>query len=221
MLVEEIFQSSVSPLSPENKLADLFPEDFPDGIQFIPVIEEKKFLGFLPLENLDMDKEIYSKVGECDLEISSHFIHKGQHIFEAIPLFQKSGISVLPVLGIENEYEGVLRLDKVFEVIANSFAFQSDGGVIVLSVASISYSLSEISRLVESNQAKVLSVVVEADPIYTMDLFVHLKINQTDLSRVVATLERFDYKILEVHHKSDFTSVDQDRLDQLMKYLGI
>jgi len=52
-------------------------------------------------------------------------------------------------------------------------------------------------------------------------LLVHLKINIPDLTRVVATLERFDYQVIEVHHKSEVTSLDQERLDQLMKYLGI
>jgi hypothetical protein len=74
---------------------------------------------------------------------------------------------------------------------------------------------------VESNQAKILFVLVESDPLQPIDLLVHIKVNQLDLSRVVATLERFDYKVVEVHHKSESTSVDLERLDQLMKYLGI
>jgi hypothetical protein len=66
-----------------------------------------------------------------------------------------------------------------------------------------------------------LAVVAEADPLAQERLIVHLKINQKDLSRIVATLERFDYQVVEVHHKSESTSLDQERLDLLMKYLGI
>jgi CBS domain containing-hemolysin-like protein len=221
MLVSEIFQNSVGPLHPESLLDELFTEDFPDGVQYVPVLKGTQFLGFFPIENLILDKEIYETVSDCDLMVSNQFVGKSQHIFEAIPLFKKSGIPVLPVINEENQFEGVLTLESVFELFSGSLAFQSDGGLIVLSVTSNSYSLSEISRLVESNQAKILFVLVESDPLQPIDLLVHIKVNQLDLSRVVATLERFDYKVVEVHHKSESTSVDLERLDQLMKYLGI
>jgi acetolactate synthase small subunit len=105
--------------------------------------------------------------------------------------------------------------------LGDSFAFQNEGGVIVLSSMIRDYSLSEISRLVESNQAKILAVITETDPIEHQKLIIHLKINEKDLSRIVATLERFDYQVLEVHHKTEAITLDQERLDLLLKYLGI
>jgi DNA-binding MarR family transcriptional regulator len=100
-------------------------------------------------------------------------------------------------------------------------AFQSEGGILVIAVSVNDYSLSEISRLVESNQAKILSVIVESDPYSPQRLFVHLKINEKDLSRIVATLERFEYQVIEVHQTTNTISLDKERLDMLMKYLGI
>jgi acetoin utilization protein AcuB len=67
----------------------------------------------------------------------------------------------------------------------------------------------------------VLSVLVESDPILNQNFLVHLKINQPDLSRVVATLERFEYNVLEVHQSIEASSIDKERFDQLMRYLGI
>jgi CBS domain-containing protein len=221
MLVSEVLQNSIQTLGLETDLNGVFPEDYPEGLLYVPVLDEKRFLGFFSLEDLESDKESYETVGQCSLETTDQKVNQKQHIFEVLPLFRKAGIPVLPVFDDELNYEGVLRLDSVLSLIADSFSFQSEGGILVLSVAAHSYSLSEISRLAESNQAKILSVLIETDPFTPLNLLVHLKFNIPDLSRVVATLERFDYQVVEVHHKSELASIDHERLDQLMKYLGI
>lgn len=221
MLVSEIVRKVPGPLSPKDELADLFREDFEEGIDYLAVVEENKFLGFLPLADLETEKEINKNVGECDLEKVDKPATAGQHFFEVLVLFRKANLPVLPVLDEKGDYDGFILLGQALEALSDSYAFQTEGGVIVLSVMMNDYSLSEISRLVETNQSKILAVVAEADPLAQERLIVHLKINQKDLSRIVATLERFDYQVVEVHHKSESTSLDQERLDLLMKYLGI
>jgi acetoin utilization protein AcuB len=221
MLVSEVLQNSMKPLSLETGLDGVFIEDFPEGTHLVPVLKGQVFAGFLPLEDLEMEKEINETVGQCVLEKTDLSVKKEQHIFEVLPLFRKAGIPVLPVLDEDANFEGVVKQDSVLSMIADSFSFQTEGGIIVISVAALSYTLSEISRLIESNEAKILSVLVETDPYTHLNLLVHLKINLADLSRIIATLERFDYQIVEVHHKTERSSLDQERLDQLMKYLGI
>jgi len=221
MLVSEVVQKSVVPVSLSTLLVDINPENYPDNLQYLPVVEDEAFKGFLSLADLPLDQELNELVGQCDLEQVNESISPNQHIFEVMVLFQKSALSVLPVLDEEKRYEGIVQLDRILNILAGSYAFQSEGAILVLSVAAIDYSLAEISRLVESNQAKILAVMVEADSFTHDKLLVHMRINQPDLSRVVATLERFSYHVVEVHHTTEVTSLDQERLDQLMKYLGI
>ena len=63
--------------------------------------------------------------------------------------------------------------------------------------------------------------MLETDPVLNQNYLVHIKVNQSDLSRIVATLERFEYHVLEVHQTMDASSLDKDRFDQLMRYLDI
>lgn len=221
MLVSEAIQKSVVPVSPDTRLNDILIESYPENIFYLPVVNKDEFIGFLSLLDLELEKSLFETVQECSLETTDQRALFDQHLFEVLVLFQKANLSVLPVVDENSHYQGIISLDQVLQVFAGSFAFQSDGGVLVISIESIHYSLSEISRLIESNQAKILGVLVESDPFTHERLLIHLKINQTDLSRIVATLERFDYKVLEVHHKTEMTSLDKERLDQLMKYLGI
>lgn len=221
MLVSEVIQRSIEPVSSETLLAEIFPEKLPESLQYLPVVDDESFVGFLPLSDFELDLEIHEKVKECDLEITNQSVNPNQHIFEVLVVFQKAALPVLPVLSESSRFEGIIQLENVLTAVAESYAFQTEGGILVLSVKAIDYSLSEISRLVESNQGKVLAAIVEADPFTHEKMLIHLKINLTDLSRVISTFERFEYHILEVHHKSEGNSFDKERLDQLLKYLGI
>ena len=51
---------------------------------------------------------------------------------------------------------------------------------------------------------------------------VKLKINQEDLSRIVATLERFGYRVIARYqeNRTDANN-EKERLDMLMRYLNI
>jgi hypothetical protein len=221
MLVSQLLTRNLPALQPDSRLEDIHPESYPDGIPFAPVVDSRKFVGFLPLMDLDLEMEERNLVQECRLETPTHFVQEDQHLFEVLPVFQKVGLPVLPVLDESKEFEGVLEQGSVISCLSGAFGFQTDGGTLVLSVPAIHYSLSEISRLVEANQGKVLSVLLESDPAVHQNYLVHLKINQPDLSRIVATLERFEYNVLEVHQKLEASSIDKDRFDQLMRYLGI
>ena len=85
----------------------------------------------------------------------------------------------------------------------------------------VDYSLAEISRLVEENHAKILSSIVKEDPLDPGKLRLTLKINQLDLSRIVATLERFGYKVIGRYHETKVLGDEKDRIDMLLRYLDI
>lgn len=221
MIVSEVMQTRLPVLAPETELDSVVPEDYPSGIHYAPVVSEKQFLGFLFLDDLEAERDSYRTVGEASLEETDVRIDRNLHIFQVVPLFQKAGLPVLPVVDEKKEYSGVVLQDAVVSFLSRSYSFTTEGAVVVLSVPFNSYSLAEISRLVESNQAKILSSLVESDPHAGQNLLLHIKLNVEDASRVVATLERFGYQILDVFHKSETTSLDQERLDQLFKYLGM
>jgi len=221
MLVSQYIIRSLPELSGDIPLSEVYREDFPEDVAYAPVLVDGKFAGFLDLENLEIEKETKSQVSQCELELVNVRILETQHIFEIIPLFIKSGLSLLPVWNEEGETEGYISLNAVNQVIGGTHAFQIEGGILVLTVPAIHYSLSEISRLIEANQGKILAVVLETDPVLNQNYLVHIKVNQSDLSRIVATLERFEYHVLEVHQTMDASSLDKDRFDQLMRYLDI
>jgi hypothetical protein len=221
MLVSQFIDRNIPVFAPDTATTAIVSEDFSATFPFASIVDNGSFIGFYALSNLEIDQESSLTIGECDLELVKHPLKLNQHIFEALPAFQKSGLPLLPVLNDELIYEGAISSENIVAGISALYGFQSDGGTIVLSIPAIQYSLAEISRLVEANQGKILSLLTESDPVLNQNYLIHLKINQADLSRIVATFERFEYNVLEVHQALEASSIDKDRFDQLMRYLGI
>ncbi|NJM24242.1 MAG: cbs domain containing protein, partial [Bacteroidia bacterium] len=76
-------------------------------------------------------------------------------------------------------------------------------------------------RLVEENHGKILSSMLKEDPLDPGKIRLTLKIDQTDLSRTVATLERFSYKVIGRYQEAKPVGDDRERIDMLFRYLDI
>ncbi len=68
MIVAEFTKHGIPVLTTETNLEEVFLEDFPDGLMYAPVVQDGSFLGFLFLEDLDIQKETLKTVGQCQLE---------------------------------------------------------------------------------------------------------------------------------------------------------
>src|SRR5258708_40209294 len=122
----------------------------------------------------------------------------------------------------KGKYAGVITVQDIMSSFAQTAAVQMPGGVLVLSMDLIDYSLAEICRYVEENNAKLISSIMIEDPLDKGKIKITLKINQLDLSAIVATLERFNYRVIGRYQETrNANSGEQERLDMLLKYLEI
>ena len=83
-----------------------------------------------------------------------------------------------------------------------------------------SYHLSVIARICENNDAKILSLTVSNSPDPSR-LWVTLKLNIRELSRVIATFERFDYKIIRVIFDAEQMEDYQEQYENLIRFLNL
>jgi hypothetical protein len=104
---------------------------------------------------------------------------------------------------------------------ADSLSIQSQGSVLVLSLYMTDYSLSEISRIVETENTKVLSSFITSDPLDDTKIKLTLKLDKPELRHIKATLERFGYKILDHYQEESGISSEEDRIGNLLRFLDI
>lgn len=190
-------------------------------VSHIPVVNDLKYVGLVS-DKLIYDFNLLDKPIENQLDkLNTTHVHKDQHIFEVAILMYKLKLSVLPVLDTDHYYMGAITLYDLARRFANLFSLHELGGVIVLEMNVNNYSLTEISRIVESNDIKILSCFMDRKP-GTNNLDVILKLDQEDLSPLIQTFMRYDYNVKAVYlDHSMLNDLYKDRFDQFMKFMNI
>jgi CBS domain-containing protein len=148
-------------------------------------------------------------------------VTENQHFYDVIKEAHQNALQVVAVVDELGKFRGVITLKDTVTALARTYATQSPGGIIVLSMREYDYSMAEIGRLVESNQAKILSSYLEPDPYDPTRIKVTLKLNLIDLSRVIATLERYNYRVIAKFQEMETVDYDKERLGLLLRYLDI
>jgi len=194
-------------------------QDF--SIRQLPVVENQQFLGIFDIDLVDLETAKALNVGNFELQHPQVIIPEHYHFYEIARIASENFLQIIPVKNENGNFMGVVNVKKAALDFANKFADHPAGGVIVLSINVIDYSLSELSRLVESNEAKILSSFVETDEMNPNQLLVTLKVNTIDLTRILATFERFEYNVVAKFHDKETKDFSEYRLDLLMKYLEI
>ncbi len=187
----------------------------------LPVVEKGKFLGFLSEEIILEENDNTKKVDDYPLYAENCYVFENQHFYDVIKLASEHEIQLVAVLGEAGNFTGVIAIEDTIAAFAQSTAVQVPGSIVVISMNQRDYSLTEISRIVEGENAQILSSCITNDLKDTAKVKLTIKINKTDLSHIIATFERFGYKIIGRFQESGQKSDDQDRYDMLMKYLNI
>ena len=190
-------------------------------ISHLPIVNNQDFLGLIS------DKDIYDHnmaeepIGNHSLSLFSPFVTYEQHLYEVMELASRLNLTVVPVLDHNSHYLGVITLNDLLHYFADFSALKEPGAIIVLDMNMHDYSLAQISQIVESNDAKILSVCVSSHTSSTK-LEVTLKINRTDLAPIVQTFNRYNYIIKGTFmDEDDMNSFYENRYEMFMKYLSI
>lgn len=190
-------------------------------VSHIPVVDNSEYLGLVS-DKLIYDLNILEVPIETQIDkLNTSHAHKEQHIFEIAILMYKLKLSVLPVLDADHFYLGAITLYDLARRFAKLFALKEIGGVIILAMNEINYSLAEISQIVESNGVKILSSFTDKKH-GTNEMDVILKLNKEDLSPLIQAFMRYDYNVKAVYlDQSELKDLYQDRFDLFMKYMNI
>jgi len=220
MIAEELINHLIPPLKITDSVAKAarWMEEF--RVNQLPVVKNRQYMGMV------IEDDLLENNQEATLETITlgfedvHAMHF-QHFYTVMEIAIRNKIQVVPVLDEHHEFLGVITVNDTIAAFGQMSALHGQGGILVLSMNERDYSLAEISRHVEENKAKILSAYVSPDEIDGYKVKVTLKINTTELNRIIATFERFNYRIVAQFHDSAELKDDQDRLDLLMKYLNI
>ena len=187
----------------------------------LPVIDNGEFKGLISEEIIFESNDISKPISDYKLFANECFVYDYQHFFDVIKLSNEFKVEIVAVLDEFNRYLGVIALSDTLSALAQTAAIQSAGGIVVLSLKQVDYSMAEIARLIESDNAKILSSFITTDMMDPSKIKLTLKINKSDTSRIIATLERFNYKVIAKFQHPTMITNEKERIDILLKYLNI
>jgi CBS domain-containing protein len=190
-------------------------------VKHLPIVNHQQFLGLISDQDIyDLNSPVEA-IGNHELSLNKPFVLDNQHIYEVIEIISRLKLTLVPVLSEDANYLGVITQEDLTREFANLSAMQHPGGIIVLEMNDNDYSLTEISNIVEGNNARILSLYVSNHP-EAQKISVTLKINSTDISSIVRTFERYNYSITASYMTSkDLDEFYQDRFDEFLNYLNV
>ncbi|MCR9015215.1 CBS domain-containing protein [Aquiflexum gelatinilyticum] len=187
----------------------------------LPVVEDSRFLGFITEDLVFTINNPETSIAEISLDNVSCFVYQDKHIYDVIKVASEFHSNMIAVVDRENNYLGVVTMEDAISAFADSLSIQSNGAVLVLSMNMTDYSLFEIARIIESENTKILSSFLSSDPLDDSKIKLTLKLDKTELRHVKATLERFGYRILDHFQEEEGISGEQERIDNLFRFLQI
>jgi acetoin utilization protein AcuB len=221
MLAEELINQMIPVLQPEDPTEKALHWMEELHLPELPVVEHDDYQGFMQRKDILNAHPDANSVADFELAHAHIFALPEQHFYDVLKIAEDNNLQTVAVVNADRQYLGAITISDTLATFAQSYTQQEPGGTVVLSMRERDYSLSEISRLVEANEAKIVSSYVSQHTTGADFIKLTLKINKTDLTRVVATFERFNYKIVAKYQPVTASDTDRDRFDSLMKYLSI
>jgi len=186
-------------------------------IAHLPVVENGKLLGLIGEDSL---MELENLQGDSTgLPLIKATVTPDTHILDVLKLASEHRLSIVPVVDSDNTYLGSVRMEDLVEQLADMQGANQRGGIIVLELWDKDYSMQQISRIIEENNAKILSTSLS--PGEGGKIEVNLKINQPDINAILSSFERFGYTIKASYQELAYTEDLRKRYDELMRILNI
>jgi CBS domain-containing protein len=220
MNARELINDSFPPLTvTDNGLKGLgWMEEF--RVEHLPIVDGQKYLGMISEQDILKLTALDQPLETQKLSLIHPFVLANKPVFEVVRTMSKDKLTVIPVLDEGQHYLGLITLADILKHYSDSGIFEDANGVIVLEMGPKSYSMAEIARIVEMEDARIMSSYVTPNAAQeTID--VTLKINQRELSRILSSFSRHGYLVKEHYHQTEFAEDLKSRYDMLMNYLGI
>lgn len=221
MIAEELINHMIPPLkvTDDAHKAIVWMEEF--RCNHLPVVDDGKLLGFISEEIILESNDIEKNLADFDLVAPNCTVTGDAHFYDILKVAGDNKLQMVAVLNEASQYVGLITIQDILSTFAQSASVQMPGAILVLSMDLVDYSLAEISRYVEENNAKIISSNMVEDPMDIGKIKLTLKINQLDIKRIVATLERFNYWVIARYKETKYEDHEKEKVDLLFRYLEI
>jgi acetoin utilization protein AcuB len=219
VLNKELISSTIPTLNLEDPVAQALELMSEFHVSQLPVVDNEKYLGLVFEEDL-MNVDENAALKTIDTHFSKVAVNANSHFIEAVQTVNDYNLSIVPVVDKESEFIGVIPSDTLLRELGKITGASIPGGVIVLEMEQRNFSFSELSKLVETNDAQITQLNSYWDN-NSSSFLVTLKINKFEISDIIATFQRYEYTVKYYFGEELYVNELKSNYDHLMNYLNI
>ncbi len=218
MQLQQYIINDIKPLCITDKISDLQLLFNNLTYSHVPIHKDGIYMGCIS----ETDAHCFdgtSSISDCNYAIEGFYVRDTTNWLDVLEAFAQNDSNIMPVLRMDNTYIGYYELNDIIHLFNETPFFSEPGGIIIVEKGINDYSFSEISQIVESNDAKLLGAFISK-----MDgdlVKVTLKITNASLNEVIQTFRRYSYNIVSGHEDDTYLNSLKERSQYLDKYLNM
>jgi len=218
MQLENYIINDIKPLSVDDTIGDLQMLFNQLTYSHIPIKKDDVYLGCIP----ETDAHCFDSkksISECSYVAEGFYVRNTTNWLDVLEAFAQNNSNIMPILDATNKYVGYYELNDIIGLFNETPFFSEPGGILIVEKGIQDYSFSELSQIVESNNAKLLGAFISK--IVNDVAQITLKIGNTSLNDVIQTFRRYSYNIVAGHEDDTYIKSLKERSKYLDKYLNM
>ena len=124
---------------------------------------------------------------------------------------------IIPILDSNQQYLGYCELNEILDVFCLSPFIEEEGVCISVQKNKKSFSLVEVSQIVESNGGKILGIYIASETENQRQVVI--KTVSKNMNETIQSFRRYDYLVISKEKDDLYIQNLKDRSDYLQRYL--
>jgi len=215
----EYINKDIKPLSVSDKIekAQKLFEQY--KFSHLPVVDNNSYCGLIGRQTIEFTDFKDKKLISLKNQFQIFYAADAMNWFEVLQNFATHNSNFIPVLDNNKEYIGYYELDDFLNIFRCTPFLHEEGVILVISKNINEYSFSEITQIVESNNATLFGAFISK--IENDEAHIVLKLSIHDINNTLLSFRRYNYRILNEFKKDKYLDELNERSEYLQKYLNI
>ncbi len=215
----EYINKDIKPLDISDKITKaqkIFEEN---KFSHFPVVNKNSYCGLIERQTIEFTDFKDKKLAGLKNQLQVFYAAESMNWFEILQNFATFNSNIIPVLNNDKEYIGYYELDDFLNIFRCTPFLHEEGVILVISKNINEYSFSEITQIVESNNATLFGAFISK--IKNDEAQIVLKLSIHDINNTLLSFRRYNYRILNEFKKDKYLDELNERSEYLQKYLNI
>jgi len=187
------------------------------GFEQLPVVEEGSFKGLVYLSDISAysDELVLTELSDRFAQI---LVRDQDFFLTAMNKMHEFQVQCMPVISSSEEYIGAISIQRITDTAVEYLSAAEPGGIIILQMPPHQFSISELGRIIESNNAKMIHLTTWTEK-NSGELMVSMKVNKIDIQDILASFERYQFTVYQYFGENLSEETLKNNFDNLMNYL--